>query len=103
MGLQRLPITGNPRALQAVPPSTITDRGSSLLPSPTTSTAYRMRDNTANSLASELDGGRRAAYIVPGPELSIPLTLEAGRVMRTAEGLSDISAALRSHTVGYSR
>jgi predicted glycoside hydrolase/deacetylase ChbG (UPF0249 family) len=33
-----------------------------------------MRDNTANSLASELDGGRRAAYIVLGPELSTPLT-----------------------------
>jgi hypothetical protein len=53
-----------------------------------------MRDNTANSLASELDGGRRAAYIVPVPELSTPLTLEAGRAMRAAEGLSNISAVV---------
>jgi hypothetical protein len=38
-----------------------------------------MRDNTANSLVSELDGQRRAAYLVPVPELSTLLTLEAGR------------------------
>jgi hypothetical protein len=57
----------------------------STLPNPTTSTAYRMRANTANSLVSELDGRRRAAYIVPAPELSTPLTLEAGRVVRAAE------------------
>ena len=31
-----------------------------------------MRDNTANSLASELDGRRKAAYIVPAPELLHP-------------------------------
>ena len=37
---------------------------SSTLSSPTTSTAYRMHDNTANSLASELDGGSRAACIM---------------------------------------
>ena len=53
-----------------------------------------MRDNTANSLASELNGCRRAAYIVPVPELSTPLTLEAGRVVRAAEGLSDIGAVV---------
>jgi hypothetical protein len=55
-----------------------------------------MRANTANSLVSELDGHRRAAYIVPGPELSTPLTLEAGRVVREAEGLSTIGTVVTS-------
>src|SRR5215475_10132571 len=50
------------------PLHTITDMYSSTLSSTTTSTAYRMRDNTANSLASELDRRRRAAYVVPVSE-----------------------------------
>src|SRR5262245_9614302 len=63
----------------AKPPlHTIQDICSSPLPSPTISTAYRMRDNTANSLASELDGGRRATYIVPAPELSTPRSHYSG-------------------------
>ena len=55
-----------------------------------------MRANTANPLASELDGRRRAAYIVPVPELSTPLTLEAARVVREAEDLSNIGTVVTS-------
>ena len=55
-----------------------------------------MRGDTANSLASQLDGCRRAAYIVPVPELSTPLTLEAGRVVRAAEGWRDSGAGVAS-------
>ena len=55
-----------------------------------------MRDNTANPLVSELDERRRAAYIVLVPELSTPLTLEAGRVVRAIEGLSPIGTVVTS-------
>ena len=55
-----------------------------------------MRDDTANSLASQVNGRRRAAYIVPVPELSTPFTLEAGRGVRAAEGLRDSGTAVAS-------